>query len=337
MTENIARLKRIDGTVVAEIPLPRSAAEVPLSRYVSFLVEMKKFGLEDVNPIQVMAQAVGEATGVGLGEILQAKVGEQWEQHKELDGGVRSLYGWIVNALTNYKGQARTPDNFSFQYNGETFKIPYIVAAELAGGLPVLPEVETAEAVEAFETIRGFNQQIKDAGDPKGERAKRIKQLKEAITKSGDKDGEMMREINRLEVEIDLDGDPNGNLMFAQYLRVIAILARKEGERLPANDGDRERWIQNRMIYFQGIDTKTALDVDFFLIGLLIHSKRTHPVIGSLIPPLFALAAAIQSKPQPKGRHIKGLSVIKKKSKNGLVGVRSSVRLSKGAGLIIPK
>lgn len=337
MTENIARLKRANGEIIAEIPLPKSAADVPLSRYVSFLVEMKKFGLEDVNPIQVMAQAVGEATGIDLGAILQAKVGEQWEQHKELDGGVRSLYGWIVNALTNYKGQARTPDNFSFQYQGETYKIPYIVAAELAGGLPVLPEIETVEAVEAFETIRGFNQQIKDAGDPKGERAKRIKQLKESITKDGDKDGEMMREINRLEVETDLDGDPNGNLMFAQYLRVIAILARKEGERLPANDGDRERWIQNRMIHLQGIDTKTALDVDFFLIGLLIRSKKTPPAIGSLIPPLFALAAAIQSRPQPKGRHIKEPYRIKKKSKSGLVGVPSSVRLLKGGGLIIPK
>ena len=337
MTEIIARLKRANGEVLAEIPLPGSAADVPLSRYVSFLVEMKKFGLEDVNPIQVMAQAVGEATGVGLGAILQAKVGEQWEQHKELDGGVRSLYGWIVNAFTNYKGQARTIEDFGFEYQNEIFKIPYIVAAELAGGMPVLPEIETAEAVEAFETIRGFNQQIKDAGDPKGERAKRIKQLREAVTKGEDKDGEMMQEINRLEVEIDLEGDPSGNLMFAQYLRVIAILARKEGERLPANDGDRERWIQNRMIHLQGIDTKTALDVDFFLIGLLIHSGKTHPVIGSLIPPLFALAAAIQSKPQQKERRTKRLLATKKKSKSALVGVPSSRRLLKGAGLIIPK
>ena len=337
MTENIARLKRIDGTVVAEIPLPRSAADVPLSRYVSFLVEMKKLGLEDVNPIQIMAQAVGEATGVGLGEILQAKVGEQWEQHKELDGGVRSLYGWIVNALTNYKGQARTPDNFSFQYNGETFKIPYIVAAELAGGLPVLPQVETAEAVEAFETIRGFNQQIKDAGDPKGERAKRIKQLKEAMAKGEDKNGDMAREMRKLEAEIEIEGDPNGNLMFAQYLRMIAILAKKEGERLPANDGDRERWIQNRMIHLQHIDTKTALDVDFFLIGLLTRSNEMPGAIGSLILPLFALAAANQSRPQQSGKHTKGQFRTKKKFKSGLVGVRSSVRLSKGIGLIIPK
>lgn len=337
MTETIARLKRTDGTVVVEIPLPMSAADVKLAHYVAFLNELKKLELEDANPMQIMAQAVGEATGTDVGTILLAKVGEQWQQDKELDGGVRSLYGWLVQAMTKYKGQARRPDNFSFEYNGEAFKIPYIVAAELAGGMPVLPEVETGEAVEAYETLRGFNQQIKDAGDPNKERAKRIKQLKEATAKGEDKDGDMALEIRRLEVETELQGDPDGNLLFAQYLRLIAILARKEGERLPANDGDRERWIQNRMIYFQGIDCKTALDVDFFLIGLLTLSKKTHPAIGFLVARLFDLAATIQSKPQPKGKPTIEQYRTRKKSKSGLVGVQSSGRLLKGGGLIIPK
>lgn len=337
MTETIARLKRKGGEVLVEIPLPKSAADVKLAHYIAFLNELKKLELPDANPMQIMAQAVGEFTGVELGMILQAKVGEQWQQDRELDGGVRSLYGWAVNTLTNYKGAARKPDDFTFDYKGETLKIPYIVAAELAGGMPVLPEIETAEAVEAFETIRGFQQQIKDAGDPKGERAKRIRQLKEAITKQGDKDGEMMREINRLETEIEIEGDPNGNLVFAQYLRLIAILARKDGERLPANDGDRERWIQQRMIHLQEIDTKTALDVDFFLTGLLTLSNRTHPVIGSLILPLFALAAAIQSRQRQKGKRTIAQWRTNGKFKSGLVGVPSSGRSSKGGGLIIPK
>jgi len=322
MTEQIAKLKRTNGEVLAEIPLPRSAAEISLARYISFLSEMRKFELENANPIQIMAKAVSEVSGVDLADILLAKVGEQWSEDKELDGGIRSFYGWYVNALSNYKGKGRTVQNFGFEYAGEHYRIPYIVAAELAGGLPVLPDMETSEAVEAFETIRGFNQQIKDAGDPNGERRKRITQLKEAIVKEGDKSGDMARELRKLEAEIDIDGDPNGNLLFAQYLRLIAILARKEGERLPANDGDRERWIQARMIHLQGIDTATALDVDFFLSGLLTLSKQTHFAITSLILPLFGLAAAIQNNNRRNAKPTIARYRTRKKYKSGLVGVR---------------
>lgn len=337
MIQEQATLKKTDGTILATIPLPRSAADISLVRYISFLTEMRKFELPDANPMQVMAQAVAEITGVPIGEILLAKVGEKWQQDKQLDGGIRSFYGWCVNALTNYKGQGRTAENFTFEYKGETYRIPYIVAAELAGGLPQLPDIETGEAVEAYETLRGFEQQIKDAGDPRKERAKRIRQLQEAIAKQGDESGEMAREIRTLEAEIDIEGDPNGNLIYAQYLRLIAILARKDGEMLPTNDGDRERWIQSRMIHLQEIDTRTALDVDFFLGGLLTLSGKTHPVITFLIVPLFALAAATQSRRRQSGKPTIARHRTRRKYKSGLVGVQSSQRSLKGGGLIIPK
>ncbi len=322
MTEKHLNIKRVTGEVLARVKLPMSAADVPLSHYVAFLNELKKLELEDANPMQIMAQAVGELTGVDLGTILLAKVGEQWQQDKELDGGIRSLYGWAVNALTNYKGVARTIENFSFEYKGEAYRIPLIIASELAGGLPVLPEVETVEAVEAFETMRTFQQQIKDLGDPKKDRAKRIIQLKTEISKQGDAEGAMMREIRRLEAETELEGDPNGNMVFAQYLRMIAILSRKEGERLPTNDGDRERWIQARMIHMQEIDTKTALDVDFFLMRLSALSKQINPLISSFIHPLFILAQVTQSRPQPKERRTIAQWRTKKKYSGALVGVR---------------
>lgn len=317
-----AKLKRPNGEIIAEIELPESAREISLARYVSFLSEMRKFELEGANPVRIMAQAVAELCGVDVAAVYEAELGETWDERKEAVDGVRSIYGWAVRALTNYKGRSRTGNDFAFEYKGETYQIPYIVAAELAGGTPVLPPITTAEAVEAFETIRGFDKQIKDAGDPKGERAKRIKELKEAIAKQGDKSGDMMREIKRLEAEIDIEGDPNGNLVFAQYLRTIAILARKDGERLPPNDGDRERWIQARMIHLQEIDAQTALDVDFFLDSLLTLSKRTHPVIGSLMLPLFALAVATQSNSRQKGKHIIKQSRTKRKYNGVLVGVR---------------
>lgn len=322
MSETVATLRRKNGDVIARIVLPRSAADVSLARYISFLNEMKKFELEDANPMMIMAQAVGEFTGVDLDDILLAKVGDNWAENRELDGGVRSLYGWIVQAVSNYKGEGRTKDSFEFQYKGDTYQIPIIVAAELAGGVPTVSPVETGDMVEAFETVRTLQRDITKEKDLQKVRTKRIEQLKITMVRSGDKTGGMEREIRRLEAEIELENDPNGNLLFLQYLRLVAILAKRPGEKLPANDGDRERWIQERVMHLQEIDAKTALDVDFFLSGLLMYSKRTLGVAGSLILPLFALAATIQSKQQPKGRRTIRQWRTNRKSKSGLAGVR---------------
>lgn len=301
MIEEQATLKKTDGTILATIPLPRSAADISLVRYISFLNELKKLELpEQYNPMQVMAQAVSEVSGVELGQILIAKVGEQWQQDKQLDGGVRSLYGWFTNALTNYKGGGRTAQNFEFQYKGETYRIPYIVAAELAGLKDTLPPVDVKQAIEALEVFRIYDQEVRDIGDPEKVRAIRIKQLKDAIAKQGDESGAMANEIRILEAEIEINGDPNGSLLFSRYLRLIAILAPKEGQTLPNSDTERELEIQRRMIHLQDIDAKTALDIDFFLISLLNLSGKTNPVVGSLILPLFALAATTQSRERQK-------------------------------------
>lgn len=322
MSETVATLRRANGDVIAKFELPRSAADVSLSRYISFLNEMKKFDLEDANPILIMAQAVGEFTGVDLADVLLAKVGENWAENRELDGGVRSLYGWIVKAVSNYKGTGRTKDGFEFEYNRHTYQIPFIVTAELAGSTPVVTPIETGDMVEAFETVRTLQRDITKERDIQKVRTKRIEQLRVAMVRSGDKTGDMEREIRRLEAEIELENDPNGSLLFLQYLRLVAILAKRPGEKLPAQDGDRERWIQERVMHLQEIDAKTALDVDFFLSGLLTYSKRTLGVTGSLILPLFALAAAIQSKQQPKGKPTIRRYRTNRKLKSGLAGVR---------------
>ena len=322
MSETVATLRRKNGDVIARIELPRSAAAVSLVRYISFLNEMKKFELEDANPMLIMAQAVGEFTGIDLADILLAKVGDNWAENRELDGGVRSLYGWIVQAVSNYKGTGRTKDGFEFQYKKETYQIPIIVAAELAGGVPTVSPIETGDMVEAFETVRTLQRDITKEKDVQKVRTKRIEQLKATMVRSGDKTGDMEREIRRLEAEIEMENDPHGNLLFLQYLRLVAILAKKPGEKLPANDGDRERWIQERVMHLQEIDAKTALDVDFFLSSLLTFSKKMPHVVGSLILPLFGLAAAIQSKRQQSAKPTIRRYRTNRRSKSGLVGVR---------------
>lgn len=284
------------GEVLITLPLPESLADVSLANYVSFLNEIRGVDYEGAlgdpdytgpNPIVQMARAIGEFCGVPLDTVLRAKLGEVYHEETGLDGGIRSLYGWLVRAICTYKGVPRTGESCEVTYNGQDYEIPYITAAAL-GGTPLLPTVETAEAVEAYETVRVYE------------------------------------DMNKT------DDDAQGNRAFARYLRTLAVLLRKPGERLPTEPGDRERFIQERMVEFQGIDAKTAVDVDFFLLNTSTLSEKTPPLVGSLTLPLFALAQTILPQNAPRG---KKPSPTKKLFRPELVGTRSLSRSLRRAGL----
>ena len=80
------------------------------------------------------------------------------------------------------------------------------------------------------------------------------------------------------------------NIRFTTYLKMLSILARKEGEELPVNDAHREQFLTERLIHFQEIDAATALDVDFFLLSSLQRLNVTHEIAGFFIRRVSALA-----------------------------------------------
>lgn len=85
-------------------------------------------------------------------------------------------------------------------------------------------------------------------------------------------------------------GDPNGDIQFTTYLRMLAILALREGEELPADPAECERFIINRVHHFEDIDARTALDVDFFLHNTLRLYGINHDTAGFLIRRVSVLA-----------------------------------------------
>ena len=108
---------------------------------------------------------------------------------------------------------------------------------------------------------------------------------------------ELMRLSNRAKEK---NGDPEGSRMYSDYLELLAILALKDGERLPTATGERMTFIEQRIAFFQDINAETALDVDFFLSNTLMALKATHSIIGFLTLSLFGLAAATLNR---KGKH----------------------------------
>lgn len=339
----VASLKTPSGETVVDIPLPSNPSELSLVKYVSFLIEVAKIDLPGKNVVHVMAKAVSEFSGVDIDTIFLAKLGEDWTAETQAIEGIKTLYGWCVSKIGKYKGVLRGDDDHEFRYQGETFQIPVIRVQQIGG--TILPDIETGEAIEAFETVRSFSEHIE-----KGSSVRECVAMLQTLSLSDDKAPYMKRlrlivpETDGIDLEnadyeylqgvLAKHGDEDGNYTYSRYLTMMAILCRKQGEKLPSNESERRKFIAERSAFFQGIDAQTAMDVDFFLLSIFNRLGKTHPVIGSLIhPAIGAGVGMIRQKEMP----MQGRSSTRKLFTKGSVGNRSLSRSQRRDGLSIQK
>ena len=129
-----ATIRRKGGETLAEIDIPRSLDNVPLNRFINFLVECRKFGEEDVVPALVMANAVSDFCDYPLAEIIQAEVGDiHGEEAAGLTSSISQIFGYISQMVMNAKGEPVDPENAFFEIEGERFLIPVVMQQALAG------------------------------------------------------------------------------------------------------------------------------------------------------------------------------------------------------------
>lgn len=82
---------------------------------------------------------------------------------------------------------------------------------------------------------------------------------------------EIDRQLGR---EIEKKGDPTRSLEYERELRVMAVLLRKEGEKLPFHPAERREFLEGRMNHFKDLPMTAVLDVRFFLHATLIQSAK---------------------------------------------------------------
>lgn len=339
----VANLKTPTGETVVDIPLPSNPGELSLVKYVSFLAEVAKIDLPGKNVVQVMAKAVSEFSGVDIDTVFRAKLGEDWSEETQVIEGIKTLYGWCINAIGKYKGVLRTDEDHEFVYGGEKFYIPVIRVQQIGG--TILPDIETGEAIEAFETVRAFSDHIeKGAGvrecvamlqtlPVNEDKAPYIKRLRILIPEAEGVDLENA-EYDYLQEVVSKHGDEEGNYTYSRYLTMMAILCRKRGEKLPSSESERRKFVAERSAFFQAIDAQTAMDVDFFLLNIFSTLNKINPVIGSLIHP--AIAAGVEMTSQSVKRTAVPSNTRKRfTSESG--GNRSLSRSQRRAGLSTPK
>lgn len=136
--------------------------------------------------------------------------------------------------------------------------------------------------------------------------------------------GEMIEayEIKRLAQNRIGEGDPDGAYMYTYYLQLLAVLARKEGEKLPHSDSECADFIERRTVHFQEIDAGTALDVDFFLAMQMQPSDKTLTAVGCLSNRVFALVHATRKRGRRNMRRSTRPSGVAKKPLRVPVGAR---------------
>lgn len=251
-------IKRRDGSVIATIDLPDSLAEMPLLSYINFKVAVRDSRKEGVNEIAVMGKALSEFTGVKVHELLQAELGPG-DPAEAMTGAIAPLFNYLLDLIGRHETKLRGPDSFRVTYKGEVYCIPQVLY-DAATGQPHFEPLTLLEGVEVAEY-------------------KRLSEGPEARATTRKSLAEQMG-VDEAEVP---EGDIEGTVWFSEVLTTLAHLLRKEGEALPLDDMERERFIQGRKAHFQQIDAATALDVDFFLLSGSLSLGEVGSIGTSLI------------------------------------------------------
>jgi len=298
-----AQILKPDKTVLLEFGIPGSLHDVPLSRFIDFIVESRPLMTEDeATAIVTMTKAVAAFYDINANVLFDAAAGLD-VRNDSFAGSVSALYGYATKLIADFNPDLPTTDGGkSFTYKGAEYTIPPIVEQAIAGEF-ILPDLSVGEVIEVCELSRFREQTMTTRADRDGAlRVKFDKLVNEKIAALGksasndqltaitDAGAKMYRE------QIEIDGDPDGSLMFTYYLKLLSVLTRLDGEKLPADDSTRESWIQNRAAHFQDIDAATALNVDFFLTDISQSYDNGRRVGGFLKSRCFAVVAATRLK-----------------------------------------
>lgn len=315
-----AQLNNPNGTELISFDIPTALSEVPLSRFINFLVESR--AMDDAeNSLTVMTRCVSIFLDIDLSTLLSSAAGVLNAGSESYSGSISQIYGHIVKMIADYRPRLYQPESAIFEFNGHQYFIPTIIQQAIIGEY-ILPDLTVSEVVEVIEIARFKEQTTKHRGDEKGDLRRKIdKVILDKIKEDGlDPDGEISKAGEQVyQSELERLGDPDGSLLFTYYLHTLAILCRRSGETLPFEDSARESWIQTRAIELQDIDAETALNVDFFLTNISVSYERKPPVVGSLSHLCFAVVAEMQLRSAKRG---KGLSINPKKRLKKWAGVR---------------
>lgn len=212
------------------------------------------------------------------------------------------LYAHLLTEINSHQTTLPTTlVKFDFEYKGDRYFISperserLLLARLLSSCEKEIDPVKTmkriasakkykiGEVLEVKENRRQLREHIYRLGDPDSKLRHQISILREDI-KAREKEeltdeeklyrnSKDIDKINELEAQIYNIGDPDGINEFTISLNTLAIIARKNKEKLPVNEQERQTFILERAAHFQDLPLSVVNDVTFFLTCIYERSK----------------------------------------------------------------
>lgn len=251
-----ARLKTEKGGLICELKLPEAVDEMRLNHFVDFVVASRKLSEPDPDKIENPVIVMAEALSGVSGTDLD----------KVLKAKIGDIYKDTVGLDTTLRGC------YGWVANAVAKFEPRLRTNH---NFSFTHKKQTFEIPTIVQSPVYHRQILPDIS------------AGQAISAF-----EMIRLSDRAKKR---SGDPDGSRMYTDFLELLAILALKPGETLPAKTSDRALFIEQRVALFQDIPADIALDADFFLSSTLRLLGETHCVVGSLSQSLLEVAVEITS------------------------------------------
>lgn len=250
-----ARLKTEKGGMICELKLPESVDEMRLNHFVDFVVASRKLSEPDPEKMENPVIVMAEALSGVSGVDLDTV----------LKAKIGNIYADTDGLDTTLRGC----------YGWVANTVAKFEPSLLVKDFTFTHKGETFE-IPAIAQSPIYHRQI----------------LPDISAGQAVSAFEMMRLSDR---EQKKSGDPDGSRMYTDFLELLAIVALKPGEVLPAKTSDRALFIERRVAMFQDIPADIALNADFFLSSMFRLLGETHCAVGSLSQSLLEVAVEITS------------------------------------------
>lgn len=289
-----------------ELAMPKTLYDLPLNRYIDFLVrcrDLKPFEQEQGATMALqMCRALSDFFAVKIETMLFAEIGNgNVQRYNSAEKTVSQLFAHVTNFVSKHESKPLT-EKFEFTHRREDFVLNSLPIKAAFGEMETyLPALNVLEVIEAAELQRLKVEHIRATGDPDGSVRMRILETAIGVEQKPETVKALKIAAGKVaDLEIAKLGDPNGSVVYSGYLKLIAILAKKPGEYLPTDDVERDVFINNRIRFFADISAGVALDVDFFLTNTLqaFGNEGTH--IGFLTRQSIVLVLAATPSKRPK-------------------------------------
>lgn len=221
----------------SQFDIPLFLSEIPLRNYIGFKRQRQKWhksimGGEETEPLLDILPMLVKGDLSELPLYSESDTGEIIGLDFQGELSLFGIYAHLIKMIDAYVPNPEIGYSFGwYDENGE--KCTYYAEPDRAKRLYSRKAYTVGETVELEEFERKYTKAIKDNSE-----------------------GEELDEWS---------ADKQGNLAFWLSTRKMAILARKEGERLPFNATHRAEFVEGRAKVFEDIPLDVYLNVCFFL------------------------------------------------------------------------